>query len=65
MIAGDQSKYWYYPGSLTTPPCFESVTWIVYKEPIQMSENQVRVVLIDTNKKIILAYFVYFNDVYM
>lgn len=40
LLPGDQSKYWYYPGSLTTPPCFESVTWIVYKEPIEMCENQ-------------------------
>ncbi len=42
-IVGDQSKYWYYPGSLTTPPCNESVTWIVYKDAIEMSEGQVRV----------------------
>jgi len=29
-----------YPGSLTTPPLFESVTWIVFKEPIEMSGKQ-------------------------
>ena len=33
--------FWTYPGSLTTPPLFESVTWIVFKEPIQVSEEQV------------------------
>ena len=33
--------FWTYPGSLTTPPLYESVTWIVFKEPIQVSEEQV------------------------
>ncbi|NXA35070.1 CAH7 anhydrase, partial [Eudromia elegans] len=32
--------YWTYPGSLTTPPLNESVTWIVLKEPIKISEKQ-------------------------
>ncbi|KAG5849309.1 hypothetical protein ANANG_G00108570 [Anguilla anguilla] len=33
-------SYWTYPGSLTTPPLLESVTWIVLKEPIRVSEKQ-------------------------
>lgn len=32
--------YWTYPGSLTTPPLYESVTWIVLAEPIEVSEKQ-------------------------
>lgn len=33
--------YWTYLGSLTTPPLLESVTWIVCKEPISVSSEQV------------------------
>ncbi|XP_049443355.1 carbonic anhydrase 1-like [Epinephelus fuscoguttatus] len=32
--------YWTYDGSLTTPPLLESVTWIVCKEPITVSCEQ-------------------------
>ncbi|XP_028608964.1 carbonic anhydrase 5A, mitochondrial [Grammomys surdaster] len=32
--------YWTYPGSLTTPPLAESVTWIVQKTPIEVSSSQ-------------------------
>ncbi|KAM4718524.1 carbonic anhydrase 1-like [Anableps anableps] len=32
--------YWTYEGSLTTPPLLESVTWIVCKEPISVSSEQ-------------------------
>lgn len=32
--------YWTYLGSLTTPPCTESVIWVVFKEPIEVSQEQ-------------------------
>lgn len=35
-------NYYRYYGSLTTPPCSEIVNWIVMKEPIQVSSQQVK-----------------------
>ena len=39
-ILPEDKSYFTYPGSLTTPPLFESVTWVVFKDPIEMSEEQ-------------------------
>jgi carbonic anhydrase len=33
--------YWFYEGSLTTPPCSEHVHWYVLKQPIEASPAQV------------------------
>ena len=33
-------SYWTYPGSLTTPPLHESVTWILFKQTIEISHRQ-------------------------
>ncbi|PNI49069.1 CA1 isoform 23 [Pan troglodytes] len=32
--------FWTYPGSLTHPPLYESVTWIICKESISVSSEQ-------------------------
>lgn len=34
-------SYFYYGGSLTTPPCSEIVNWYVLKEPIEASKEQI------------------------
>ena len=36
-------SYWTYLGSLTTPPLYESVTWIVFKQPIEISSVQLKI----------------------
>ena len=37
------SDYYYYSGSLTTPPCSEGVAWIVLKTPIEASAEQIAI----------------------
>ena len=37
----DDTEYFRFMGSLTTPPCTEGVNWIVRKEPIRCAKSQV------------------------
>lgn len=37
----EHREYYTYMGSLTTPPCSEGVLWMVLKEPIQASAQQI------------------------
>jgi carbonic anhydrase len=41
QLLPQKREYYTYMGSLTTPPCSEDVLWIVMKEPIYISENQI------------------------
>ncbi|XP_074032851.1 carbonic anhydrase 1 [Leptinotarsa decemlineata] len=40
LLLPENSGYYTYQGSLTTPPCSECVVWIVFKEPIEVSNEQ-------------------------
>jgi len=40
LLPDDKAHYWTYCGSLTTPPCFESVRFLLFREPITVSEAQ-------------------------
>jgi carbonic anhydrase len=37
----DDRRYYTYMGSLTTPPCSEDVRWIVMRQPVTMSAEQI------------------------
>ena len=39
LLPGDRN-YYTFAGSLTTPPCSESVTWFVLKNPVQATTGQ-------------------------
>ncbi len=44
-LTDNLKDYWTYLGSLTTPPYNESVTWVVFRDPIEISKEQVRYTL--------------------
>ncbi|GGF27470.1 carbonic anhydrase [Halobacillus andaensis] len=41
LLPEDQTTF-QYEGSLTTPPCTEEVKWMLFEEPIEMSEDQIQ-----------------------
>ncbi len=53
----EDTSYYHYFGSLTTPPCSEGVNWSVLTTPIEVSEEQVAkfrsVMGVDTNRPVL------------
>lgn len=41
LLPKNQSQYYRYQGSLTTPPCSEIVTWLILKQPVEVSKLQI------------------------
>lgn len=39
----EQRAYYTYMGSLTTPPCTEDVLWMVFRQPLQVSPQQIAI----------------------
>ncbi|OWF40985.1 carbonic anhydrase-like [Mizuhopecten yessoensis] len=40
MLPKNMNRFFRYKGSLTTPPCFESVTWTMFEDKIFLSRQQ-------------------------
>ncbi|ELU09733.1 hypothetical protein CAPTEDRAFT_225679 [Capitella teleta] len=40
LMPSNKADFFFYPGSLTTPGCFESVKWTVFKNPVYISQAQ-------------------------
>ena len=43
LLLPPERGYYTYMGSLTTPPCSEGVLWMVMKQPVQLSPDQIGV----------------------
>lgn len=41
LLPDHHQSFYFYQGSLTTPPCYETVTWVVMSEPVYMANSRV------------------------
>ena len=41
QLLPEDRRYYTYMGSLTTPPCTEGVLWMVMKQPVSLSAEQI------------------------
>jgi carbonic anhydrase len=53
LIRNEVKEYYSYKGSLTTPPCSQSVRWIVSKKPVKIYPSEIKKLseLIESNGK--------------
>lgn len=56
VLPNDQ-RFYTYEGSLTTPPCYESVQWVMYKCPIRVSRRVSFRAFFQTRRKIYFSQF--------
>uniref|UniRef100_A0A3Q3PYX9 carbonic anhydrase n=1 Tax=Monopterus albus TaxID=43700 RepID=A0A3Q3PYX9_MONAL len=45
LLPKDLGRYYRYNGSLTTPPCYQSVIWTLFHERVQISQAQMETIL--------------------
>lgn len=45
LLPSSLDKFWRYDGSLTTPLCNEVVTWTLFEDTIEISNNQVNEII--------------------
>lgn len=55
LLPDDLSGYYYYEGSLTTPPCSERVYWTVLDQRVEISEQQLNQFLSNSVKSNVRA----------
>lgn len=48
LLPSELEQFFRYNGSLTTPPCYQSVLWTVFNRRAQISVGQVSVVVVKT-----------------
>lgn len=55
------NSYYTYHGSLTTAPYNEAVTWVVFKQPMPITESQVRLIDFSLNFSDFFHFYQYFS----
>ena len=53
----ESRSYWTYLGSLTTPPLWETVTWIIFEKPIKCRQDQVSLKIDVTSSPPVLMFY--------
>jgi carbonic anhydrase len=61
LLPSDMSEYYTLAGSLTTPPCSEIVQWIIFRQSIKVSSNQVKTNIIHNLLFLPNKSFIFFN----